>query len=368
MFVRIRRKRKLVALSATLVAVPAGCAREYVDSQEPVARTTAQVLAAVSKNPGSGRLELSGAPGAFTIQLMDSTTDEFVRVGETLRVTIPAWLLWEELYPSNPLPSDVVLKKLTAKVKVAFLDRGHVLRTDTLQLESWTGTQYGLEGYSTEFVIPPKTDALTFSVVARDAANPAVEATIAKADLQSVWVFGGELPQKTLLFDNSGGTLRERVIESGAIVKGSKVLLGYTDWRADQVVDKPTLNTQIGVATMSGRGGPYQAPIYGQLVYQVLYGASLDGGQTFQAEVDLAGTTTSKILGPNRTDYEATQAIAPTAAQLQMYVHIKATLIADYAAYSNITAKWYADNQHVLLKEAWDNPNGPGTNYVIPTE
>ena len=368
MFVRIRRRRKLVALSATLVAVPAGCAREYLDSQESVDHTTAQVLAAVSKNPGSARVVLSGFPGYYELQVVDSTTDEFVRVGETLRVTIPAWMLWEAAHPNESMPADALLKKLTAKVKVAFLDRGHVLRTDTLTLESWAGTQYSLEGQSTDFVIPPKTDALAFSVVVRDASNPSVEATISQSELHSVWVFGGELPDKTLLFDNNAGALRERVIESGTIVKGAKVLFGYTDWRADQMVDKAKLNTQIGVATMSGRGGNYSAPIYGQLVYQLLYGASFDGGVTFQAEVELAGNTTSKILGGNRTDYEAPLVIPPGASQLQLYVHIKATLIADYSSYVNITEKWYSDNQHILIKEVWDNPNGPSTNYVIPTE
>jgi hypothetical protein len=149
-------------------------------------------------------------------------------------------------------------------------------------------------------------------------------------------------------------------------VKGSTATIGVSDWRADQIVDKTSLGTQIGTASFNGRLGTYIAPIYGQLMYQVAYGVSFDGGQTFHAEKALAANTASRLLmfGPNRTDYEATEVIPKTAPNMQMYLHIKAFLVVSYANYTNPT-KWYPDGAQIQIKEAWGNPSGPNTNYVF---
>ena len=50
-----------------------------------------------------------------------------------------------------------------------------------------------------------------------------------------------------------------------------------------------------------------------------------------------------------RTDHEA-DLLAPAGAhELQMYAHVKAYLVADYAPYGDVTQKWYQDGERVLL-------------------
>ncbi|APR79036.1 Hypothetical protein A7982_04383 [Minicystis rosea] len=141
-----------------------------------------------------------------------------------------------------------------------------------------------------------------------------------------------------------------------------------TDWRADQIVDKTSLNLQIGTPMYSGRFGTYEAPIYGTLVYDVAVGVSLDGGATFQTEQPLVANTASRVLGAGRTDYEGKVTVPSTAQKLLVYGHVKATLVADYTKFSNVAQKWYSDGQHVVLKDAYDNPSGSFSNSDFPLQ
>lgn len=365
MRVTIRRVEAGVAAASTLLVAASagtlGCAAEEPESEE-------YGLNDYGVNPGSAQLEIQfGAPGQMNLALINSTTDEFVRVGENLKMVLPGWLLWETLYPSDPVPDDARLKQLKATVKVSFIDKTKTLSSKSVSISTWSGSQYGLTALTTQFKIPAKTDTLKLTLTIKDAANASASATLSQAQMAAVAVFGGDLPNKSLLFDNDNGTKRERVIDGDALVKGSTVSLGYSDWRADQIVDKTSLNLQIGKATFSGRFGPYTAPIFGTLSYQVSYGAAFDDGN-FQAEKPLAANTASRTLGPNRTAYEGTEKIPAGAAKMLMYGHVKAYLKADYSKYQNVTEKWYADNAEVLLKDAYDNPSGSFSNYVFTTQ
>jgi hypothetical protein len=364
MKVTIRRiQTGAVAASTLLVATGAGtlgCAPEDGSEEDLLGQSDDAI------NPGSGQLELQlGAPGTVNLQLVNSTTDEFVRVGETLKMSLPAWILWETLHPNDPLPDDARLKQLKATVKVSFVDKTTTLSSKTLTIGTWSSTIYGLYGYSSQFVIPAKTDTLKFSLTIKDALDPTAVATLTSSQISQVAVFGGDLPNKTLLFDNNLGTLRERVVDGDLLIKGSNVTLGYSDWRADQIVDKTSLNLQIGTAMYSGRFGTYEAPIYGTLVYDVAVGVSLDDGATFQPEQHLNPNTASRVLGAGRTNYEGKVKLPSTAQELLVYGHVKATLVADYSKFTNVAQKWYADGQQVLLKDAYDNPGGAFTNYVF---
>lgn len=368
MKVHVRRVQTGVAAASTLLvattgAAAIGCADE-TQSAEDYGSTD------LALNPGSGQLELQlGTPGTINLQLTSSTTDEFVRVGETLKLAMPAWILWDTLYPNDGLPDDARLKQLEATVKVSFLDKTTVLSTKTVSIASWASTLYGLYAYTTQLTVPAKTDTIKLTITLKDAANTTASVTLDQAHVSAVPVFGGDLPNKSLLFDNaSGGVLRQRVVDGDLLVKGSTATIGYTDWRADQIVDKSSLNLQIGTATMSSRFGQVQAPIYGKLMYVVSYGISFDNGQTFQPEKAFTANTASRLLGLNgagRTDYETTEKIPGAAPNAQMYAHVKAYLVADYTPYANVTQKWYTDNQQVFLKEAYDNPNGAFSNYVF---
>lgn len=363
MRVTVRRVEAGVAAASTLLVAASagtlGCAAETQEAEE-------YGLNDFGVNPGSAELELQlGVPGQMNVALMNSTTDEFVRVGESLKLTMPAWLLWETLYPTEPVPDDARLKQLKATVKVSFIDKTKTLSSKSVSISTWSGSQYGLKALTTQFKIPTKTDTLKLSLTIKDAANTSASVTLTQAQMGTVAVFGGDLPNKTLLFDNNNGTLRERVIDGDTLLKGSVASLGYSDWRADQIVDKTNLNLQIGQATFSGRFGPYTAPIYGTLSYEVSYGVSFDGGVTFAAEKALAASTASRTLGPGRTAYEGSEKLPAGATQMMMYAHVKAYLHADYSKYQNVTEKWYADNADVMIKEGYDNPSGAFSNYVF---
>ncbi|MGC4121205.1 MAG: hypothetical protein QM765_42835 [Myxococcales bacterium] len=320
----------------------------------------------------------SGNPGEFTTYLAFSPYDEFVRYTDVVDFQVPVWMLWEMLYPNDAMPSDDARLKqlhvtLTAKL------RGAAAGSDTITVPQtgFSGAQYSLMANiggvrMSEFAhdldaellimdVPAGLDAGVFP--SSDAGFPSI--TIPLDSVRDFPVFGGDPAIRNVLLDNTVSGKRERIIERDGLFQQSLLTLGLSDWRADQVVDKTSLNLQIGTAQFSGRMGYYEAPIYGQLIYQVWLGYSEDNGQSFQ-ELAATPNTASRLLGAGRTDYELQLTLGANTTKLLVYAHVKAVLIADYSQYANIKTKWYSDGQQVLLKEAWDNPNGANTNYEFP--
>jgi hypothetical protein len=178
-------------------------------------------------------------------------------------------------------------------------------------------------------------------------------------------VFGGELPLKHLLFDNLGATLRNRIIERGDLFRNNTLALSYSDWRANTLVDSFNIDRQIGTAIGFGRFGQYEMPIYGDIAYEISYGAGHDGA--FSGETPLVANTNSRVLpyGQGRTAYEGN--VYAYGNTLNLYFHVKAYLVADYTKYTNVTSKKYVDGQRLFLRERWDNLNGqPNNNYDFP--
>lgn len=358
------------AVGASIVVAGSGAQATgcHGDPPAPAHESTGRTAAPINAGRATLVLQL-GAPGTATFSLTSASLDEFVRVDQLLAISVPAWLAWETLYPSDPMPDDDArLGKLSFTAKVAFRDVDHRLTTATLHSSKYVGTSFAAELHANEFRIPAKTDALRVTITLHDAANPAAAAELGAGAIPDVPVFGGELPDKSLLFDNTGAAKRTRVVDLGNLLASSTVTLGFSDWRADQVVDKTSLNQQIGTAQFAGRFGTYEAPIYGVLSYEVYAGTSVDGGATFAAEQRLAADTASRLLGAGRTAYVGAVAIPATSTQLLSYFHVKAFLTADYSKFTNVKTKWYSDGQVVLLKEAWDNPSGPSSNYQVPVD
>jgi hypothetical protein len=347
----------LVAASA---ATTLGCTVEADDEATDVGVSEETAL-----SPGSARLELQFGGPQLAFALAASTTDEFVRVGEVLAIDVPAWLAWDELHPNDAMPDDARLSQLRGTLTVAYYDKGKKTSTAKLDVSQWKSSIYGLTAATKTFKPPKSCDELRFSFTLKDLGDPKATLTLDESKLGTVHVFGGELPNKTLFFDNDSGKLRTRVVEGGDLHAGSSVLLGYSDWRADQLVDRLTLGTQIGTALVNGRFGQVTIPIYGKLQYEVRYAVSYDKGQTFSAEQVLPANGTSLLTGLGRTDYETTLAVPANTSSLWAYFHVKATLVADYGGYQNVTQKWYADGQNVVLKDVYDNPNGAYSNYEL---
>lgn len=321
--------------------------------------------------PGSGTLSLSGGWGGPTTSFSftaEGSTDEFVRVGETMAINLPAWDLWHPVSTDpNVFPTTQYLQQLQATVTVQFIRSGEVIGTASVHVESWTGeSNYDLVAQTGTFVIPQACDTLAFDVIIVDPGNDDHRVELASLDFTPVPVFGAEYPLKHAIFDNYYSALRQRIIEGGALVGGSEVVITYSDWRADEIVNKTGLNLEIGTAQSYGRFGPITVPIFGQLVYEISAGESFDGAHF--GEVALPATTSSRVLdAPGRTAYESTLYVQQGASQMDLYFHVKAYLVANYAPYgSSVTNRLYLDGQRVLLAEKYDNPNGSFTNYVLP--
>ena len=362
-----RAKAGMAAASTLLVAAggPLGCGVEPdgAASVEPVAEADLELSA------GSATLVMAynfvqGTEFDFSVQ--ESTTDEFVRAGESLVIELPAWVLWEVLYPQDPLPNDGDrLKQLQATVALRLHDKTALVGTKSLSIATFSGNDpYDVEARTSAFVVPPKIDALGFEITITDAMNPAASAVIPAGIVRSVPVFGGELPSKTLFFDTNGGPgLRQRVIEGNNLVAGSHVLIAYSDWRTDVLVDKGSIDMQIGVATVASRFGFVDAPIFGKIVHEVSYGVYFNDAIGWRPEAAFPAVKTSRLLPPDRTSFEAVVKVSAKATKMSFYAHVKTYLVADYSGYSNIKQKWYADNESVLKVDKYDNPFGPFTNY-----
>lgn len=362
-----RAKSRAAAASGLLVAVPAaavGCApgESTNPDQESVSEADLELSA------GSATLGLNyqfGQPYEFLLNVEQSATDEFLRNGESLRVQIPAWLLWQELYPQTPVPNDAMrLKEMTGTVQIVFYDKILAAGTISLPLTQISGADpYDIEIATNSFIVPSKIDSLGFTINIKDKLIANASAVIASNTISPTYVFGGELPQKTLLFDSAQGVFKQRILEGANMVAGSKSLLSYSDWRADTLVDKSTIDRQIGIAQTASRFGWTQIPIYGPIVHEVSYGVYFNDSIGFRPEAPLPSTAASKLLPPGRTAFETWLQIPSKATKMSLYFHVKSYLIADYSGYTNVVQKWYADNQQILVRDKYDNPFGPFTNY-----
>jgi hypothetical protein len=362
--VRVRLSGTGVAAASGLVALagaPLGCAMEPV---EPGDEPTAEAEDALS--PGSGTLSLDGFPGSYSLTLTTSTTDEFLRAGETLKIEMPVWLLWDKLNPGLQLPTDLArLAAISAKVTVRARDKTTTIATLTAPTASHVGQDpYSFEAVTKAFIVPTKADWIGFEVLVTDAVTGST-AQIPLAEMPTLAIFGGELPSKSLFMDQVQSTKRQRIIEGDDPIAGAELVLAYTDWRADVVVDKSQIDTQIGKAMAGTRFGWVEIPIYGKIVHEVSYGVYFDDGGGWRSEVALTPNTNSRYLGPSRTAYEGKVAVPAKARRMALYAHVKTYLLADYTPYSNISQQWYAPGSLTEKADRYDNPNGSFTNYTF---
>jgi len=354
----------LLALSGVVTACTAPDATEDFESDESALTVT---------NPGTGVFELGwayGTPTGYTFTAKNST-DEYVRALEKMTFSIPAHFLWSQLYPSDAMPEDLDrLKQLSARVSITYYKEGASYGQTSVKTTSWQGDMpYNLASETTPFIVSRRAQAMRFAIEITDiGTSPPAKKTLDESSFFEVNVIGGTLPHKTLLFDSYGQTLRSRVLEGGGPVRGADVSLGYTDWRAATLVDASAIDRQIGTATSYGRFGAVEVPIYGELEYEIAYGAAIDGA--WQAEQALVANGESRLMPPiGRTAYEGSLALPKNAQSLQLYFHVKTFLKVDYSKYPNVKWRKYADGERLLVREKWDNENGAvNDNYDFVTE
>jgi hypothetical protein len=366
--VRVRHVRAGLAGVSGLMMLgnaAAGCAVEA--EEESFEGVTSEATAAA----GTGTFELTRAdysPEGPRYDLVETnSTDEFVRVGEKVTITAPSWFLFDLLEPNGgEVYTAPRMKKLKVTVHLSFVKNGQVTSTKDVKIASWQGTEFwNLSARFATFTIPKAADSIDYALTIVDGARTV---TLGKADFLETPVFGGQAPLKHVIFDNNGGELRQRVVEGGNPIYGGEAVIAYTDWRADTVVDKMSIDRTIGKVTGFGRFGQYEMTIYGDVQYEVSYGYAFDD-QSWQEQA-LPATSESRLLPRGgRTSYETKLPLPAGARKLSTYFHVKAYLVADYTRYGNITWKKYADGARVLVREKWDNKDGqPGQNYDFTLE
>jgi hypothetical protein len=323
-------------------------------------------------DPGTGVFELGWAYGtptgyAFTAK---GSRDEYVRALQKMTFSIPAWFLWSQLHPSHSTPDAERLKELSAKVTITFYRDGGSYRETTVTTNGWEGGDhvYGVRATTSQFVVDRRAQSMRFSIEITDhGTSPPMTKVLDDGSFFEQPVIGGTLPQKTLLFDTVGSSLRSRVLEGGQPVQDADLSIAYTDWRAATLVDASMIDRQIGTATSYGRFGAFELPIYGDLEYEVSYGVAVDG--VWQDEQPLVANAHSRLLPQNRTAYEGRIFVPQGAQSLQLYFHVKAFLKVDYSKHQNVRSRRYAEGARLLVSERWDNENGAThDNYDFATE
>lgn len=353
----------LIALS-NVTACASPIEEEAVDSSES---------ALTVSNPGTGVFELGwtfGTPSGYSFTAKNST-DEYVRTLEKMTFALPAYFLWSQLYPNEPMTQDLDrLRQLSAKVTITYYKNGSSYGQTSVKTTGWEGDQaYSLQATTSSFIVSRRAQSMRFSVkITDDGVSPPATKTMDESSFFEQPVIGGTLPQKTLLFDNYGATLRDRVLEGGQPVQGANLTIAYTDWRAATVADASSIDRQIGTATSYGRFGSFEMPIYGELEYEISYGAAVDG--VWQSEQALVANSKSSVLPQSgRTAYEGSLFLPKKAKGLQLYFHVKAYLTVDYSRFTNVLSRRYEDGARMLVRERWDNENGtPRDDYDFGTE
>lgn len=374
--VRVRKVTAGVAGASGLLALggSAGCAVENgVQADEVSAATSSAVTVSA---PGSATLNFQYSYGAngtqYRFNVENSTTDEFLRVGETLTFKIPGYLVWSKLHPESSWPEVNRAKAIRAEVKAIFYRDGQTVGSPaTATTGDFQGSYYyDLEATTGTLVIPAGVDAVGFELLLSDNIDSTLRATFGNAEVSTIAVFAGELPRKTVLFDNNGGTLRSRVVEGGQPVRGADVLLGYTDWRANTLVDSFKIDREIGNHTSYGRFGSYTMPMYGELTHEVSYAVAYDDNWNGVTEKNLGASQVSILAAgqTNRTIYSQKIQTPSGARKMSVYFHVKTYLVVDYSRYSNIGWRKYNQGDRILVRERWDNPSGTYSNYEFALE
>lgn len=289
--------------------------------------------------------------------------DEFTRVGQVMGAELPAFQLWSLLHPEESLPSADRLKKLRAEVVLHLIDGDKKARTVTLRRDGWRGSEpYDLTMTTRAYTIPRNIDTIRFALRITDAGDPKASYSAGPEGLGEVAVFGGDGRNATLVLDTMGASRRERVVE-GSLRDDSTVRVAYTDWRAQALVDSGSLDRYVGKTRSSGRFGPIEMPIFGDVEYEISFGYAVDGA--WQPALALTAASGSRVVPlPGRTSYEGTLALPKGAKSLASYMHVRAFLKVDYSKYGEVMDRRYPDGARILLRERWDNlGNVPGQNY-----
>jgi hypothetical protein len=308
-------------------------------------------------------------PAGYEFVVADTTTDEYLRSGESVTLAMAAG----DLVGSNA--TDALLAVLGVDVEVTFYRSGFVFSTLSTSGGAFSAAPRGVDRVSKTppFTIPAGADAVAFLLTARAPPAAPGQASFNGFQLRTVAsvIIGAYPPNKLVLFDTNGSAKRQRILEGGALVAGARASLAYTDYRVATVLDASTLDLTVAtvrdVVSRGGGLGPEHA-VFGTVEYEVSVGTydEVTGWTERVLEPALQNTVAASLLEPQgdavRIAYSSFYDLPRAARSLQLYFHLKAFLVAP-SFYSNAVHVNYPAGSRTLVRERYDNQRGPGTNY-----
>ncbi len=363
--VRILKSRAGLTAASAVLALSSlgGCTAE--DAEREPGMGTDDNTESVA---GSGQLVLHG----WTVNYQSTSGgDEFVRTGETMKVTteyahlIDVGFRFEDPALLQELLQDPSKIKLEAAHSYVKGDGGSITEVRVPMSVTPSGQRVVT---SEEWVIPKGVKELKVEIYGTYEKNGS-KVTMAILGQHGIartkmMVFGAYLPNKLALFDTMGGEKRSRIVEGGALVRGARALLAVTDWRLDTLSDKATIDRYVGQTRNYSRFGPAVVDAFGEIEYEVTAALSTDDGKGWQdvsfgkkdGSVALAGADGLRFA------HEAGLSIPTNATGLQIAFHVRAFLVVPHDR--EIMNPKYPGQSRILVKEMWDN-NG-GKNYKLP--
>lgn len=363
------RKAAVALIGAALAQANVNCAPadRVEDGYESAVSEKSAAYSVPS--PGEATLKLDyyysgyGAPQRM-FAVAEGTSDEFVRVGQKLTLDIPGWAILPLVQnDAGTINSDTLAENAIVTLEITWVHLGRTLSTQTVKTASWKpNATYGWPDAITEqFVVPKGATGMRAVIVAKS-----TDGTKSGKDVVAeLPVFGGELPNKHVFFDLADdGTARNRVLERGAPVAGSELVVAYSEGRADRLVDASSIDRRVGrVKTYNPRFGTYEGDVFGEIVHVISVG--YDFGKGFETQ-DLVKSPTSYVRYGN--SQETRVHVPDGATKVSMYFHVKTYLVAKYPTYGEVTERKYQEGEWILVREKWDNPSGAGTNFAFGTE
>ncbi len=319
-------------------------------------------------SPGAATLRLdfyysgSGAPQK-QFSVGETTTDEFVRVGQKLTLEIPGWVILPLVQDEAGSVTPENLSSSNVSLVITWLHGGATLSTETVKITSWKaeGSSYGWPDARIESIVVPKGATGMRSTIVGTSADGK---KTGRETLAETPVFGGELPNKHVYFDLGSDGPQSRVLERGEPVAGSELVVAYADGRADRLVDSGSIDRRVGrVKTYNPRFGTYESDVFGEVIHVISVGYDFGGG--FREEA----LTRSPLPYARYGNTQETRLHVPDdATRVAMYFHVKTYLVAKYPTYGEVTERKYKDGEWILVREKWDNPSGAGSNFAFGTE
>lgn len=295
--------------------------------------------------------------------------DEFLRVGEKMTVAFQIYDVYDAIAQVDPTvytrkPSESTID-VTLHVSYRGYDEREVSGADVAC--KWGPGSGGIPtGRSAEFSLA-KAPRVMFSFRVKEGSNQ-VEMRGSTMWGTSFPVFGAFEPAKLALFDNDqNGASRVRIVEGGKLSRQANVTLSYTDWRADHLVERWSLDTWVGKRQTFGRFGASVIDVYGEVEYEIDVAYTADGGASWN------GLTLNRKQLPDvlknqsdtrRSSFENQLFIGTTQSDLRLAFHVRAFLkvptgLTEYK-------QGLSGGDRILVADKWDNAGG--SDYTLAVD